>query len=152
MFGRRVRHESAGLLPAHEAIALGCELREQAAQRRPELRKLALVHFDSHPDTWGEYAGSYHYHGSTFRRAIEEGIVDGGRLIQIGSFAGEPTDPGTKAAYQDEVTLGIEKALDPTLSIGLKGTYRTLGRTGCPLLRAAPAPDRGSRHPPNRSR
>ena len=45
---------------------------------------LALVHFDSHPDTWGEYAGSYHYHGSTFRRAIEEGIVDGRRLIQIG--------------------------------------------------------------------
>ena len=38
---------------------------------------LGLVHFDSHPDTWGEYAGSYHYHGSTFRRAIEEGIVDG---------------------------------------------------------------------------
>ena len=25
---------------------------------------LALVHFDSHPDTWGEYAGSYHFHGS----------------------------------------------------------------------------------------
>jgi agmatinase len=45
---------------------------------------LALVHFDSHPDTWGEYAGSYHYHGSTFRRAIEEGLVDGRRLIQIG--------------------------------------------------------------------
>lgn len=45
---------------------------------------LSLVHFDSHPDTWGEYAGSYHYHGSTFRRAIEEGIVDGARLIQIG--------------------------------------------------------------------
>jgi agmatinase len=45
---------------------------------------LALVHFDAHPDTWGEYAGSYHYHGSTFRRAIEEGLVDGRRLIQIG--------------------------------------------------------------------
>ena len=45
---------------------------------------LALVHFDSHPDTWGEYAGSYHYHGSTFRRAIEEGAVDPTRLIQIG--------------------------------------------------------------------
>lgn len=45
---------------------------------------LSLVHFDSHPDTWGEYAGSYHYHGSTFRRAIEEGIVDGARLIQVG--------------------------------------------------------------------
>ena len=34
-----------------------------------------------------------------------------------------------KAAYQDELTLGVEKALDPTLSVGLKGTYRTLGRT-----------------------
>ena len=36
--------------------------------------------------------------------------------------------PGTKASYQDEFTIGIEKALDPTLSVGLKGTYRTLGR------------------------
>jgi len=45
---------------------------------------LAVVHFDSHPDTWGDYGGSRHYHGSTFRRAIEEGIVDGGRVIQIG--------------------------------------------------------------------
>jgi agmatinase len=45
---------------------------------------LAVVHFDAHPDTWGDYGGSRHYHGSTFRRAIEEGIVDGGRVIQIG--------------------------------------------------------------------
>jgi outer membrane receptor protein involved in Fe transport len=51
------------------------------------------------------------------------------RLIQVGSFLGEPVDPGIKAAYQDELTLGVEKALDPTLSVGLKGTYRTLGRT-----------------------
>ena len=34
-----------------------------------------------------------------------------------------------KAAYQDELTLGVEKAIDPTLSVGIKGTYRTLGRT-----------------------
>jgi hypothetical protein len=51
------------------------------------------------------------------------------RLIQVGSFAGEPVDSGLKAAYQDELTLGIEKALTPTLSVGMKGTYRTLGRT-----------------------
>jgi hypothetical protein len=38
-------------------------------------------------------------------------------------------DAGIKASYQDEATIGIEKALDPTLSLGLKGTYRTLGRT-----------------------
>ncbi len=52
-----------------------------------------------------------------------------GELIQVGSIQGEPVDAGIKASYQDEATLGIEKALDPTLSLGLKGTYRSLGRT-----------------------
>jgi len=52
-----------------------------------------------------------------------------GRLIQVGSFDGEPVEKGLKAAYQDEFTLGIEKALTPTFSVGMKGTYRTLGRT-----------------------
>ena len=61
------------------------------------------------------------------------------QLFQGGSASGEPVDgwtegqlngtPRVKAAYQDELTLGIEKAIDPTLSVGLKGTYRTLGRT-----------------------
>jgi outer membrane receptor protein involved in Fe transport len=50
-------------------------------------------------------------------------------------------DSALKASYQDELTVGVEKALDPTLLVGLKGTYRTLGRviedrddlnTGCP--------------------
>jgi Carboxypeptidase regulatory-like domain/TonB-dependent Receptor Plug Domain/TonB dependent receptor len=51
------------------------------------------------------------------------------RLIQVGSFDGEPVEKGLKAAYQDELTLGIEKALTPTFSVGMKGTYRNLGRT-----------------------
>jgi len=51
------------------------------------------------------------------------------QLIQVGSFAGEPIAPGIKAPYQDEYALGVEKALDPTLSLGVKYTYRTLGRT-----------------------
>ena len=51
------------------------------------------------------------------------------QLFQGGSAAGEPIDEGTKASYQDELTIGVEKAIDPTLSVGLKGTYRALGRT-----------------------
>ena len=50
-------------------------------------------------------------------------------LFQGGNAFGEPVDAGMKASYQDELTVGVEKALDPTFSIGLKGTYRTLGRT-----------------------
>lgn len=51
------------------------------------------------------------------------------QLIQVGSFAGEPIAPGIKAPYQDEYAFGVDKALDPTLSVGVKYTYRTLGRT-----------------------
>ncbi|HTY43060.1 MAG TPA: TonB-dependent receptor [Thermoanaerobaculia bacterium] len=49
--------------------------------------------------------------------------------VQVGTLSGDPPDPGLKASYQDEFTIGVEKALDPTLSVGLKGTYRSLGRT-----------------------
>jgi guanidinopropionase len=45
---------------------------------------LALVQFDAHIDTWDEYFGGKYFHGTPFRRAIEEGLVDGRRFIQIG--------------------------------------------------------------------
>jgi hypothetical protein len=48
-------------------------------------------------------------------------------FVQGGAFT-EPADAGLKGIYQDEYTLGVEKLLDPTLSLGLKGTYRKLGR------------------------
>jgi outer membrane receptor protein involved in Fe transport len=51
------------------------------------------------------------------------------RLIQVGTVEGEPVDVGIKQAYQDEFTIGIEKAIDSTFSLGAKFTYRTLGRT-----------------------
>ena len=46
--------------------------------------QLGLVHFDAHPDTWDEYFGSKYFHGTTFRRAVEEGLIAGGRVVQIG--------------------------------------------------------------------
>ncbi|HSE77558.1 MAG TPA: agmatinase [Alphaproteobacteria bacterium] len=48
-------------------------------------RKLGMVHFDAHSDTWDRYFGDYRYtHGTPFRRAIEEGLLDPRRTIQIG--------------------------------------------------------------------
>jgi agmatinase len=46
--------------------------------------KLSLVQFDAHVDTWDEYFGGKHFHGTPFRRAIEEGLVDGRRFVQVG--------------------------------------------------------------------
>ena len=54
-------------------------------------------------------------------------IGHGKPFIQGGAFT-EPADAGLKGIYQDEFTIGFEKLLDPTLSVGVKGTYRTLGR------------------------
>src|SRR5436190_14815072 len=45
---------------------------------------LALVQFDSHIDTWDEYFGGKYFHGTPFRRAIEEKLIDGRRFIQVG--------------------------------------------------------------------
>jgi guanidinopropionase len=42
------------------------------------------VHFDAHIDTWDEYFGAKYFHGTPFRRAIEEGVIDGKRFVQIG--------------------------------------------------------------------
>jgi len=57
----------------------------------PILRALAkdgpigMVHFDAHTDTWNRYFGDNLYtHGTPFRRAIEEGLLDPKRTIQIG--------------------------------------------------------------------
>jgi arginase family enzyme len=42
------------------------------------------VQFDSHIDTWDEYFGGKYSHGTPFRRAIEEGVIDGKRFVQVG--------------------------------------------------------------------
>lgn len=47
--------------------------------------RLAVVHFDSHPDTWDrEYPGQPYSHGTPFRRAIEEGLINTEAYIQVG--------------------------------------------------------------------
>ena len=45
---------------------------------------LSLIHFDAHSDTWGSDERDRIDHGTMFRRAVEEGILDPARSIQIG--------------------------------------------------------------------
>src|SRR5712671_3384431 len=48
-------------------------------------RPVGVVHFDAHSDTSDSYFGGEKYtHGTPFRRAIEEGLIDPKRMIQIG--------------------------------------------------------------------
>lgn len=45
---------------------------------------LALVHFDAHVDTWPDSFGQTNGHGSVFFHAINEGIIEPRRTIQVG--------------------------------------------------------------------
>jgi guanidinopropionase len=48
-------------------------------------RPLGMIHFDSHTDLYNEYFGGFRYtHGTPFRRAVEEGLLDPKRIVQIG--------------------------------------------------------------------
>ena len=45
---------------------------------------ISLIHFDAHGDVLDDYYGVKHFHGTMFRRAVEEGLVDPSRSIQAG--------------------------------------------------------------------
>jgi agmatinase len=45
---------------------------------------LAVLHFDAHLDTWDTYFGAPYTHGTPFRRASEEGLIDRERSMHIG--------------------------------------------------------------------
>ena len=47
-------------------------------------RPVGMVHFDAHCDTGDDYLGSKFHHGAPFRRAVEEGLLDPKRTVQIG--------------------------------------------------------------------
>jgi agmatinase len=58
----------------------------------PILRAIAKYHggpinviqFDAHNDLWDEYFGSKYSHGTPFRRAFEEGLLNDGGVLQVG--------------------------------------------------------------------
>ncbi len=57
-------------------------------------RPVGMIHFDAHSDTNDRYFGDNLYtHGTPFRRAIEEGVLDPKRVVQIG-IRGSIYDPG----------------------------------------------------------
>ncbi len=50
-------------------------------QKKP----VSMIHFDAHTDLYDSYFGGFRYtHGTPFKRAIEEGVLDPKRTIQIG--------------------------------------------------------------------
>ena len=78
---------------------------------------VGLIHIDAHTDTWDEFMGSRYNHGAPFRRAVEEGLIDPSRTVQIGIRGAQNSmdgwefseAAGMRVIFMDEVTrLGVE--------------------------------------------
>lgn len=63
-----------------------------------------VVLLDAHADTWDEYFGERYFHGTPFRRAVEEGVVDPARSL----FAGMRGPLYAESDLQDARDLGFE--------------------------------------------
>ncbi|WP_165044441.1 MULTISPECIES: agmatinase [unclassified Adlercreutzia] len=110
-------------LGGDHCITLG-ELRAVAKKHGP----VALVHFDSHTDICDEVFGQKYNHGTPFRRALEEGLIDVSKSIQVGMRG--------SLYYPDEHDLSRKLGFDiiPThemREIGLKAVIeRIIKRVG----------------------
>jgi hypothetical protein len=77
--------------------------------------------------TFGSFTSLETYNFDPVGVTQDPGVIGHERAVVRGTGAfGPPVDPGVRGWYQDELTVGIERLLGPTLTVGLKGTYRTL--------------------------
>jgi agmatinase len=85
---------------------------------------LSLVQLDAHTDTWDSYFGARYTHGTIFRRAAEEGLIDAGASVQIGLRGSlyEPED------LDDNRALGFATLLAREFdSAGVTGALALIG-------------------------
>jgi SSS family solute:Na+ symporter len=111
------------LTPLHEAgvtpLCVGgdhsivlAELRAAARTHGP----LAVVHLDAHADVWDEYYGARYFHGTVFKRAVEEGLVDPHRSVQAGmrgTLYGESDERAPGELGYDAITWAELERLTP---------------------------------------
>ena len=89
-------------------------------------RPIGLIHIDAHTDTWDEFLGSNIHHGAPFRRAVEDGLLDPKRAVQIGIRGAQTTtegwdystEKGMRVIFIEEfITAGVEAVIAETRRI-----------------------------------
>jgi len=94
---------------------------------------VGMVHVDAHTDTWGEIWGSKFTHGAPFKLAVEAGVLDPKRTIQIGIRGGQnfmdgiefSLDQGMRVVFMDEFSsLGVDRVIEEARKVAGEGrTY-----------------------------
>ena len=90
---------------------------------------VGMVHFDAHTDTLDRYFGESKYtHGTPFRRAIEEGLLDPRRTVQIGIrgalYSGRDKDWGLEQGIR---VIEIEEYHDMGIDAVIEEARRVVG-------------------------
>jgi agmatinase len=100
----------------HHILALGGDHTIALPLLRASHRKfgpLAVVHFDSHLDTWQGHFGVAYNHGTPFRRASEEGLLRLDRCIHVGVhgpiFSEQDLVDDAELGFQIVTTMDLEE-------------------------------------------
>jgi agmatinase len=99
-------------------------LRTMARRHGP----VAVLHFDAHLDTWDTYFGAPYTHGTPFRRASEEGLIDADRSLHVGIrgplYADTDLEESTRLGYATVASTDYDR-------LGLDGVIEAMrGRLG----------------------
>lgn len=94
---------------------------------------IGMIHIDAHTDTWGPFRGEKFHHGSPFRLACDEGLLDPERTIQIGIRGAQnwadgwdySAAKGMRVIFIEEFTdLGVEAVIaEARRVVGTGPTY-----------------------------
>ena len=87
---------------------------------------IGMIHIDAHTDTWGEIWGSKFHHGAPFRLAVEDGLLDPKRTIQIGIRGAQnfmdgidfSIDSGMRVVFMEEFfEIGVKEVIKEALKV-----------------------------------
>jgi len=125
-------------------------LRSMHARHGP----IALVHFDAHLDTWDTYFGAPYTHGTPFRRAVEEGLLDldvsahvgiRGPLYSMTDLADDKALGFAIVTTVDVARHGVDEAIDRVRQrVGVRPVYVSID---IDVLDPAHAPGTGTPEP-----
>jgi guanidinopropionase len=114
-------------------------------------RPVGLVHVDAHTDTWTDVMGAAFNHAAPIRSAVEDGLVDPRRIVQIGIRGPQNApgawnyshDKGMRVIYMEEFEdLGVSGVISEVRRVvGDEPTYLTFDIDG---LDAVYAPGTGT--------
>ena len=115
-------------------------------------KPVGMIHFDAHTDLYDSYFGGFKYtHGTPFRRAIEEGVLDPKRTIQIGlrgsMYDADDFDYGEKMGVrlmriEEAMELGPQKVME--IARGVVGDRETYVSFDIDMLDPVYAPGTGT--------